>query len=256
MILSVSYVFLAASCAVLHGFPHFGFKRPQDGASDFESSGNGAEEPIQGRVKVVQISPNFLRQSALFRRGAAIQNSPSRRGPLPVFLSHGRPGPALSVKETRPSAPFQLFGANMKRRQGQEMWQKAMNKNTQDKEVLALPINPKDSSKQSCAAVPFAQRVSAAGCETVTVQNKLCFGQCSSLYVPPGGESVGSTTGGGISSPCSRCAPSKVRSIVVSLRCRGKAEAREMRVMVVEECKCETGREEENVERTRPQLKR
>ncbi|KAJ8363404.1 hypothetical protein SKAU_G00122350 [Synaphobranchus kaupii] len=255
MILSVSYAFLTAFCAVAHGVPHFGFKTPLDGARDFESSGNGAEEPIQGRVKVVKISPNFLRQSALFRRGAAIKNGSSRRGPLPAFLSLGRPGPAPSNKGPQASAPFQLFGADMKRRQGQEMWQRAMDKQTQDKEVLALPINPKDTSKQSCAAVPFMQRVSAAGCETVTVQNKLCFGQCSSLYVPPGGESVGSTTGAGISSPCSRCAPLKVRSIVLSLRCRGKAEAQERRVMIVEECKCETGREEENVERTRPQLK-
>ncbi|XP_061078936.1 DAN domain family member 5 [Conger conger] len=250
MILSVSYVFLAACCAVVLGFPHFGFRSPLDGARDFESSGNGVEEPIQGRVKVVEISPNFLRQSSLFRRGTSIGNSQSRRGPLPAFLSMGRPGPAPSNKATQPSAPFQLFGADMNRKLGQAMWQRMMDKNTQDKEVLALPINPKDSSKQSCAAVPFAQRVSAAGCEAVTVQNKLCFGQCSSLYVPPGGESVGQTTGAGISSPCSRCAPSKVRSIVVSLRCQGKAETQARRLMVVEECKCETGREENSVERT------
>ena len=101
----------------------------------------------------------------------------------------------------------------------------------------------------------LVQRVSGAGCEAVTVQNKLCFGQCSSLYVPPGGEPVGQTTGGGTNSPCSRCAPSKVRSVVVSLRCQGKAEPQDRRVMLVEECKCETGREEEIVERTGPLLK-
>lgn len=157
MILSVSYLFLAASCAVVHSFPYFGFRSPSDGARDVEYSGDGAEEPIQGRVKVVKISPSFLRQSALFRRGTATANSQSRRGPLPAFLSLGRPGPAPSNKAAQPSAPFQLFGSDMKRKQGQAMWQRAMDKNTQDKEVLALPINPKDSSKQSCAAVPFAQ---------------------------------------------------------------------------------------------------
>ena len=181
MILSVNYMFLAAYCAIVHSFPHFGFRSPLDGARDFESSGNGVEEPIQGRVKVVEISPNFRRQSVLFRRGTAIGNSQSRRGPLPAFLSMGRPGPALSNKATQHSVPFQLFGADMTRKLGQSMWQRAMDKNTQDKEVLALPINPKDSSKQSCAAVPFAQVNRSDLAYIVDVYSCFCF--CNTIFL-------------------------------------------------------------------------
>ncbi|KAJ8372315.1 hypothetical protein AAFF_G00290450 [Aldrovandia affinis] len=185
------------------------------------------------------------------RRGTALRNGPSRRGAFPAFLALGRPGPAQSHRGMPPSGPFQRLsnsaGVGEKRRQGQEMWQKALDKGSHGKAALALPINPKDTSKQSCAAVPFAQRVSAAGCEAVTVQNKLCFGQCSSLYVPPGGDSMADA---GISSLCSRCGPSKVRSVTVPLRCRG-SEVRERRVTLVEECKCETGSEEDSGEKMR-----
>ncbi|XP_036381348.1 DAN domain family member 5 [Megalops cyprinoides] len=247
-------------CGFATGIPPHTFTSIMDGLKDFESSGNGADEPLRGTVKVVKVNPNFLRQSALFRRGTALRNRPSRRGALPAFLALGRAGPAPSSKGPLPSTPFQLFGSNVgvevKRRQGQEMWQRAMDKGNQDKEVMALPINPKDTSKQNCAAVPFVQRVTAAGCESVRVHNKLCFGQCSSLYIPPGGESPGSMAVAGLhSSPCSRCAPSKVRSTVVTLRCLGTMKPREERVLIVEDCKCETGREEVNAERSRPHLR-
>lgn len=90
--------------------------------------------------------------------------------------------------------------------------------------------------------------MTADGCDTVTVHNKLCFGQCSSLFVPSEGEFAG--LGAGLRShrraPCSRCAPSKAHTVAVSLRCG--AEVREKRVMVVEECKCESGGEENNAE--------
>lgn len=81
----------------------------------------------------------------------------------------------------------------------------------------------------------FQQRVTAAGCSSVTVHNQLCFGQCTSLFVPS--EALLQHRG-----PCSRCAPSKAHTVVVPLRCGARVQ--EKRVMVVEECKCETGREE------------
>lgn len=81
----------------------------------------------------------------------------------------------------------------------------------------------------------------------MTVHNKLCFGQCSSLFVPSGWDSARLTGAGRHRrAPCSRCAPSKAHTVTVPLRCG--MEVREKRVMVVEECKCETGREEGNIE--------
>lgn len=83
----------------------------------------------------------------------------------------------------------------------------------------------------------------------MTVHNKLCFGQCSSMFVPPEGELARPGAGTGAlrhRAPCSRCAPSKAQTMTVPLRCG--ATVQEKRVMVVEECKCETGREEKSAE--------
>lgn len=91
--------------------------------------------------------------------------------------------------------------------------------------------------------------MTADGCVTVTVHNKLCFGQCSSLFVPSEAELAGLGTGTGVThhrATCSRCGPSKARTVVVPLQCG--AEVQEKRVMVVEECKCETSREERSAE--------
>lgn len=91
--------------------------------------------------------------------------------------------------------------------------------------------------------------MTADGCNTVTVHNKLCFGQCSSLFVPSVGEFAELGTGTGAlhhRAPCSRCAPSKAHTVAVPLSCGAKV--REKRVLVVEECKCETSREEKTAE--------
>ncbi|KAI5089884.1 DAN domain family, member 5 precursor [Silurus meridionalis] len=196
---------------------------------DHEFSGDGAEEPIRGSVRVVKLSPHFLRHSP----GALM-----KRGPFPAFLAMGRPGPSAHARA--PPAPLphlsaSYTGAHAKRRQGLEMWQRVMQKSEATKEVLSLPFNSKDAGTQSCAALPFTQE----GCEPITVHNKLCFGQCSSMFVPPNGES-GEHRGG---PSCSRCGPSRARTVHVPMRCG--SQVREKRVMLVEECKCETGREEE-----------
>lgn len=86
------------------------------------------------------------------------------------------------------------------------------------------------------------QRITEEGCEPLTIHNKMCFGQCGSMFVPPNGGSVvhlGQTF-------CSRCGPSKARTVVVRMRCG--SQVRERSVMLVEECKCETGREESRAE--------
>eukprot|EP00063_Salmo_salar_P060636 XP_014035471.1 PREDICTED: DAN domain family member 5-like [Salmo salar] len=263
----INFVFLSTFSAVALSlpFPHNSIKSvPKNGTSrDFESSGNGPvdeQEPIRGTVKVVKLNPNNLGLSGLFRRGGiSPRGAPSPRMPFPGFLSMGRPGPpALPAKAAAvPLHPLSHLhhdgqgngGVGMKKRQGFEMWQRAMDKSDHSKTMsMSLPLSLKDSAnRQSCAAVPFTQRITSEGCDAVTVHNKLCFGQCSSLFVPSGWESARLTGAGGHRrAPCSRCAPSKAHKVTVPLRCG--MEVREKRVMVVEECKCETGREEGNIE--------
>ncbi|XP_041640898.1 DAN domain family member 5 isoform X2 [Cheilinus undulatus] len=214
---------------------------------DFESSGSGPDEPVRGIVKVVRLDPRSLAQSGFVRQGLTPRRAPSlgSRMPFPAFLAQGRPGPAPAAKT--PVSPLHHLspknGIELKKRQGLQMWQRVINKG----EKTYLPVNLKDT-KQMCTALPFTQHVTADGCSTVTVHNKLCFGQCSSLFVPSEGEFTGLGASGTPHhrAPCSRCAPSKSHTVTVPLRCG--AEVREKRLVVVEECKCETGREERSAE--------
>ncbi|XP_061534931.1 DAN domain family member 5 [Phycodurus eques] len=211
--------------------------------NELESSGGGpAGDSVRGLVRVVQLDPRSLARSGLFGGRSQARSS---RPAFPAFLSQGRPGPApkAPVSPLRRLQAERPADAEHKKRQGLHMWQRAVDKG--NKMVVSLPANLKDA-KQTCAAVPFLQRVTAEGCSTVTVHNKLCFGQCSSLFVPAEVEPTGKRA------PCSRCAPSEARSVTVPLRCG--AEVRRRRVMLVEECKCETGREDKNAEEASPHL--
>ncbi|XP_058496169.1 DAN domain family member 5 [Solea solea] len=243
---------LSSWTAVAFTFPHNTFLKSS--RAEFESSGSGPDESFRGIVKVVPLEDHALAQSELFRRGAFPRRSLSlgSRSSFPAFLSHGRPGLAPASKAH--VSPLHLLrsktpsGVELKKKQGLQMWQRAMDKG--NKMSMSMPVNLKDT-KQSCTAVSFTQRVTADGCDTVTMHNKLCFGQCSSLFVPSEGGFAGVGTGTGAllhRAPCSRCAPSKAHTVTVPLRCG--AQIREKRVMVVEECKCETGTEERSIEAT------
>lgn len=63
------------------------------------------------------------------------------------------------------------------------------------------------------------------------------------MFVPSNGESRAQRD-----AHCTRCGPSKSRYVVVPLRCG--TEVRERRVMVVEECKCQTSGEDVKVQNT------
>uniref|UniRef100_A0A672S7R6 Uncharacterized protein n=1 Tax=Sinocyclocheilus grahami TaxID=75366 RepID=A0A672S7R6_SINGR len=154
--------FILLSVVTLVGafFPRSVFQRDfhRHVAKDFESSGNGPDEPLRGSVRVVKLSPHFLRRAA----GSHVSstNSPSR-GAFPAFLALGRPGPSV-LSHNKPAALLPQVSASStsadaRRKQGLEMWQKVMHKSERSKEAVALRINPKDTSKQSCAAVPFTQ---------------------------------------------------------------------------------------------------
>ncbi|KAK7929967.1 hypothetical protein WMY93_006362 [Mugilogobius chulae] len=188
---------------------------------ELEASGGGPDQLIQGVVKVVQLDHDALAQSGLFRRGLSSRRTPSlsSRPALPFFLSQGRPGSAVAPKlSMRPlnhlHTKVSSSSADMRKRQGLQMWQKVIEKG--DKLRVTLPSALKDS-KPTCAAVPFTQKVTSVGCETVTVYNKLCFGQCSSMFIPEvelsGGTLHQQRTA------CSRCAPSKTHTVTVPLRC-------------------------------------
>lgn len=154
--------FILLSVVTLVGafFPRSAFQQDihRHVAKDLESSGNGPDEPLRGSVRVVKLSPHFLRRPA--GSHVSSKNSPSR-GAFPAFLALGRPGPSV-LSHNKPAALLPQVSASSssgdaRRKQGLEMWQKVMHKSERSKEAVALRINPKDMTKQSCAAVPFTQ---------------------------------------------------------------------------------------------------
>lgn len=157
----IGLVLLSSWTAVAFTFPHNTFNNIVRGSGgEFESSGSGPDEPARGIVKVVQLDPRALAQTGFFRRGLTPRRAPSLTSRLsfPAFLSHGRPGPALAHKtpvsplhHLNPKSPAEV---ELKKRQGLQMWQRAINK--EEKMTMSLPVNLKDT-KQTCTAVPFTQ---------------------------------------------------------------------------------------------------
>ena len=78
-----------------------------------------------------------------------------------------------------------------------------------------------------CNAHPFKETVRHHGCVSVEVDNKMCYGQCNSFYIPKKFFS------------CSYCAPSRQQTINVRLECPGQNPSFVIKkVLIVLECAC------------------
>nr|XP_019601769.1 PREDICTED: DAN domain family member 5 [Rhinolophus sinicus] len=100
--------------------------------------------------------------------------------------------------------------------------------------TMFLPLDPQEVAQERCKAVPFTQVLSRLGCTAVRLRNHLCFGHCSSIYIP-----------GVDSTPlvlCNSCAPTRRRWAPVVLWCQLGSPAFRRRVktstVLVEECQC------------------
>lgn len=155
----IGLVFLSSWTAAAFTFPRSSFDNILQKA-EIDSSGEGPDEPVRGIVKVVQLDPRAMAQAGFFRRGLTPRRAPSLSSRLsfPAFLSQGRPGPVPAPKA--PVSPLRLLHpkgpteAELKKRQGLQMWQRAIDKG--DKMAMSLPVSLKDT-KQTCSAVPFTQ---------------------------------------------------------------------------------------------------
>ncbi|XP_017520039.1 DAN domain family member 5 [Manis javanica] len=100
--------------------------------------------------------------------------------------------------------------------------------------TMSLPLDPQEVALEMCKAVPFIQVFSQRGCTAVHLQNHLCFGHCSSLYVPGLGPAPLVL--------CNSCAPARKRRVPVVLWCWAGSPVSRRRVkmstVLVEECHC------------------
>ncbi|XP_054843627.1 cerberus [Eublepharis macularius] len=116
------------------------------------------------------------------------------------------------------------------RKDAKKFWDLFMLKTKSRSEEVVLPIKTNEMYEETCSTLPFSQSIVYENCETVVVQNNLCFGKCSSFHVP-GPEDRLYTF-------CSHCLPTKFSMRHLEINCTGTAPLFKV-VMIVEECKCE-----------------
>lgn len=160
MLFSLSFVFISSLTAAAFALPHNAFNFLRGPKAELESSGGGPDEPLQGVVKVFPLDPHSLANSGFLRRGLSARRGPSLspRLPFPAFLSQGRPAPAPALASKALLSPLHHLQPKseleLKKKQGLQMWQKALNKG--QTMAVSLPASLKDS-RQTCSGVPFTQ---------------------------------------------------------------------------------------------------
>lgn len=98
--------------------------------------------------------------------------------------------------------------------------------------LLQSTIALKTSQKSECNSLAFNYTISEPGCESRVIQNKFCYGQCRSYYVP---------NGKGLGSPsftCSVCRPELISRKKYFLKCRIFAGVRYKTRTVVHIVRC------------------
>ncbi|XP_032743211.1 LOW QUALITY PROTEIN: DAN domain family member 5 [Rattus rattus] len=99
---------------------------------------------------------------------------------------------------------------------------------------VPLPLAPQELLQETCKALPFVQVISRPGCTSARVLNHLCFGHCSSFYIPSSDPSPVVL--------CNSCVPSRRRWTSVALWCGAGQSASPRRVRIstvlVQKCRC------------------
>ncbi|XP_043094822.1 cerberus-like [Puntigrus tetrazona] len=93
-----------------------------------------------------------------------------------------------------------------------------------------LPFRSAEVRQEQCRALTFSQRIVQENCETLELQNNVCFGKCASS--PSRGDEGGSF-------PCSVCSPVVITLKTVKLKCSDDAEMIKV-VKIIEDCQCKT----------------
>lgn len=160
MLFPLSFVFMSSLTVPAFALPHSTFDFFRGPKAELESSGGGPDEPVQGVVQVFPLDTRSLASSGSLRRALSARRGPSLspRLPFPAFLSQGRPAPAPALASKALVSPLHHLQPKsemeLKKKQGLQMWQKAMNKG--QAMPVSLPASLKDS-RQSCSGVPFTQ---------------------------------------------------------------------------------------------------
>lgn len=87
-----------------------------------------------------------------------------------------------------------------------------------------------------CKTEPFYQLIKEPGCISRQVQNRFCYGQCNSFYIP---KTIRRRTKRKVFKSCGFCRPKRTNTIIVTLKCPGRKKGyKQKKVRQVKECAC------------------
>lgn len=104
----------------------------------------------------------------------------------------------------------------------------SLNSDQSPDSVFPLPVKGKDLKRDWCVGRSLAQKVHHHGCNSTEVKTKLCFGQCTTFYIPKNKFAAFAS--------CTQCTPTKIETIEVKLKCKGGMMKK--KVEVVKRCGC------------------
>ncbi|XP_045070749.1 cerberus-like [Coregonus clupeaformis] len=97
-------------------------------------------------------------------------------------------------------------------------------------ELLSIiPIRHNEINQQMCRALPTSQRVHHDDCETLVLEDNICFGKCSCPERNTNSED-------GDHASCVHCSPVKLTKSV-QLKCKNNTQVTKV-VTVLEDCQC------------------
>eukprot|EP00794_Sanderia_malayensis_P008258 gene8258-9140_t len=95
--------------------------------------------------------------------------------------------------------------------------------------AFPLPVKGKDLKRDWCVGRSLARKVHHHGCNSTEVKTKLCFGQCTSFYIPKNRFAAFAS--------CTQCTPTRIETVDVKLKCHD-GTTRKKAVTVVKRCGC------------------
>ncbi|XP_006831868.1 PREDICTED: gremlin-1 isoform X2 [Chrysochloris asiatica] len=102
-----------------------------------------------------------------------------------------------------------------------------------DKEALHV-TERKYLKRDWCKTQPLKQTIHEEGCNSRTIINRFCYGQCNSFYIP---RHIRKEEGSFQS--CSFCKPKKFTTMMVTLNCpKLQPPTKKKRVTRVKQCRC------------------
>ena len=106
-----------------------------------------------------------------------------------------------------------------------------------ERDTKLTPLTMMGKFKKTwCKTEPFMQLIKEPGCINRRVLNRFCYGQCNSFYIP---RTLRKRMKKKVFKSCGVCKPKRTHTIVVTLKCPGRAKGyKHKKVKQIKQCRC------------------